>query len=215
MLGLLLGATAVCAQEGTASTSLTFEQAILQSLQKHPELAGYDYRLEAAEALAAQARVGPRPELGLVIEDVAGTGDFTGTESAQTTLSISWVLQGELIDKRVQAVRSRTPVIELQRQIEELDVAADTARYFLGALAQQERVITTALVASLGFVPMALNTGIGAEVQRPLATVVIGGIISSTLLTLVVLPALYRMLHGNEKEVEQGAGDSAAARPAG
>lgn len=54
-------------------------------------------------------------------------------------------------------------------------------------------VLMTALVASLGFVPMALNTGTGAEVQRPLATVVIGGIISSTLLTLVVLPALYSM----------------------
>ena len=52
-------------------------------------------------------------------------------------------------------------------------------------------VLMTALVASLGFVPMALNTGIGAEVQRPLATVVIGGIISSTLLTLFVLPVLY------------------------
>ena len=50
----------------------------------------------------------------------------------------------------------------------------------------------TALVASLGFVPMALNTGAGAEVQRPLATVVIGGIISSTILTLLVLPALYK-----------------------
>jgi len=48
----------------------------------------------------------------------------------------------------------------------------------------------TALVAALGFVPMALNTGIGAEVQRPLATVVIGGILSATLLTLVVLPVL-------------------------
>jgi len=53
----------------------------------------------------------------------------------------------------------------------------------------------TALVASLGFVPMALNTGTGAEVQRPLATVVIGGIISSTLLTLFVLPVLYHWLH--------------------
>jgi cobalt-zinc-cadmium resistance protein CzcA len=52
-------------------------------------------------------------------------------------------------------------------------------------------VLMTALVASLGFVPMALNTGIGAEVQRPLATVVIGGAISSTILTLFVLPAIY------------------------
>ena len=51
------------------------------------------------------------------------------------------------------------------------------------------------LVASLGFLPMALNVGIGAEVQRPLATVVIGGIVSSTVLTLFVLPALYRIVH--------------------
>lgn len=65
-----------------------------------------------------------------------------------------------------------------------------------GALTRLRPVLMTALVASLGFVPMALNTGIGAEVQRPLATVVIGGIISSTLLTLLVLPALYRIVHG-------------------
>jgi heavy metal efflux system protein len=52
-------------------------------------------------------------------------------------------------------------------------------------------VLMTALVASFGFVPMALSTGMGAEVQRPLATVVIGGVISSTILTLLVLPAVY------------------------
>jgi cobalt-zinc-cadmium resistance protein CzcA len=59
-------------------------------------------------------------------------------------------------------------------------------------------VLMTGLVASLGFVPMALNTGLGAEVQRPLATVVIGGVISSTLLTLLVLPVLYD-LFGTER----------------
>jgi cobalt-zinc-cadmium resistance protein CzcA len=64
-----------------------------------------------------------------------------------------------------------------------------------GALTRLRPVLMTALVASLGFVPMALNTGTGAEVQRPLATVVIGGIISSTILTLLVLPALYRLAH--------------------
>jgi cobalt-zinc-cadmium resistance protein CzcA len=53
----------------------------------------------------------------------------------------------------------------------------------------------TALVASLGFVPMAISTGAGAEVQRPLVTVVIGGILSSTALTLLVLPTLYRLFH--------------------
>jgi len=62
-----------------------------------------------------------------------------------------------------------------------------------GAMVRLRPVLMTALVASLGFVPMAVNVGIGAEVQRPLATVVVGGIISSTLLTLIVLPALYRI----------------------
>ncbi|QNH23334.1 cation efflux system protein [Xanthomonas sp. GW] len=64
-----------------------------------------------------------------------------------------------------------------------------------GALARLRPVLMTALVAALGFVPMAFNVGAGAEVQRPLATVVIGGIVSSTLLTLLVLPVLYRWLH--------------------
>ncbi|WMS87884.1 efflux RND transporter permease subunit [Pleionea litopenaei] len=69
-----------------------------------------------------------------------------------------------------------------------------------GALTRLRPVLMTALVASLGFVPMALNTGTGAEVQRPLATVVIGGIISSTLLTLFVLPVLYQMIHQGRRD---------------
>ena len=64
-----------------------------------------------------------------------------------------------------------------------------------GALGRLRPVLMTALVASLGFIPMAFNVGAGSEVQRPLATVVIGGIVSSTLLTLLVLPVLYRWLH--------------------
>ncbi|MDZ4255649.1 MAG: CusA/CzcA family heavy metal efflux RND transporter [Sulfuritalea sp.] len=70
-----------------------------------------------------------------------------------------------------------------------------------GALTRLRPVLMIALVASLGFLPMALNTGAGAEVQRPLATVVIGGILSATLLTLLVLPVLYRLFH-REAEVE-------------
>jgi cobalt-zinc-cadmium resistance protein CzcA len=64
-----------------------------------------------------------------------------------------------------------------------------------GSLTRMRPVLMTALVAALGFVPMAIATGTGAEVQRPLATVVIGGILSSTVLTLLVLPGLYRMFH--------------------
>jgi cobalt-zinc-cadmium resistance protein CzcA len=66
-----------------------------------------------------------------------------------------------------------------------------------GATRRLRPVLMTALVASLGFVPMAFNVGTGSEVQRPLATVVIGGIVSSTLLTLLVLPALYRIVNSS------------------
>ncbi|MGJ7580089.1 CusA/CzcA family heavy metal efflux RND transporter [Variovorax sp. RHLX14] len=72
-----------------------------------------------------------------------------------------------------------------------------------GALTRLRPVLMTALVASLGFVPMAIATGTGAEVQRPLATVVIGGILSSTALTLLVLPVLYRLAHRREEEEEE------------
>jgi cobalt-zinc-cadmium resistance protein CzcA len=67
-----------------------------------------------------------------------------------------------------------------------------------GSMTRLRPVLMTALVASLGFVPMAIATGTGAEVQQPLATVVIGGLVSSTLLTLLVLPALYRIFERGE-----------------
>ena len=72
---------------------------------------------------------------------------------------------------------------------------------FNGAIGRLRPVLMTALVASLGFLPMALATGTGAEVQRPLATVVVGGILSSTALTLMVLPALYRMFTRDRVEL--------------
>jgi len=79
-----------------------------------------------------------------------------------------------------------------------------------GALTRLRPVLMTALVASLGFVPMAIATGTGAEVQRPLATVVIGGILSSTALTLLVLPLLYRLAYRKDEEEEA---QTAAVKP--
>jgi len=80
-----------------------------------------------------------------------------------------------------------------------------------GALTRLRPVMMTALVASLGFVPMALNVGTGSEVQHPLATVVIGGIISSTILTLLVLPALYAFMHRDEEAEDR----PSATKPGG
>lgn len=74
-----------------------------------------------------------------------------------------------------------------------------TAAIKEGALTRLRPVLMTALVASLGFVPMALATGTGAEVQKPIATVVIGGLVTATILTLVVLPALYQLFSRKQK----------------
>jgi cobalt-zinc-cadmium resistance protein CzcA len=89
------------------------------------------------------------------------------------------------------AVLNGLVMIAFIRKLREQGAPLDTA-VVEGALGRLRPVLMTALVASLGFLPMALNVGAGSEVQRPLATVVIGGIVSSTLLTLLVLPVLYR-----------------------
>ncbi len=93
------------------------------------------------------------------------------------------VLNGLVLLTFIHQMREREP--DLQRAI------------LKGARTRLRPVLMTALVASLGFIPMALSTGTGSEVQRPLATVVIGGIVSSTLLTLLVLPVLYSLVHEN------------------
>jgi cobalt-zinc-cadmium resistance protein CzcA len=98
------------------------------------------------------------------------------------------------------AVLNGVVMVSFIRALREEGVPLDRA-IREGALTRLRPVLMTALVASLGFVPMALNIGAGSEVQRPIATVIIGGIVSSTILTLFVLPAIYRLFH-REKEIE-------------
>jgi cobalt-zinc-cadmium resistance protein CzcA len=108
------------------------------------------------------------------------------------------------------AVLNGLVMISYIRSLREEGMALDKA-VMVGALTRLRPVLMTALVASLGFVPMALATGTGAEVQRPLATVVIGGILSSTALTLLVLPLLYRLMHRNDEVTEPAANDTQTA----
>ena len=100
------------------------------------------------------------------------------------------------------AVLNGLVMLSFIRTLREEGMGLDEA-ISVGALTRLRPVLMTALVASLGFIPMAIATGTGAEVQRPLATVVIGGIISSTILTLLVLPLLYRLAHGKDEALEE------------
>ncbi|MBL8765383.1 MAG: CusA/CzcA family heavy metal efflux RND transporter [Phycisphaerae bacterium] len=95
------------------------------------------------------------------------------------------------------AVLNGLVMVSFINQLRREGLARDAA-ILRGCLTRLRPVLMTALVASLGFVPMAIATGTGSEVQRPLATVVIGGLISSTLLTLIVLPAIYRIITGRD-----------------
>jgi cobalt-zinc-cadmium resistance protein CzcA len=92
------------------------------------------------------------------------------------------------------AVLNGMVMISSIRSLREEGISLTTA-VFEGSVIRLRPVLMTAMVASLGFIPMALANGTGAEVQRPLATVVIGGILSSTALTLLVLPVLYLLIH--------------------
>lgn len=98
------------------------------------------------------------------------------------------------------AVLNGLVLISAIQQMRQQGVALDQAVYE-GTVSRLRPVLITASVAALGFIPMAFNVGIGAEVQRPLATVVIGGVISSTLLTLIVLPLLYILLNQDKRKV--------------
>lgn len=101
------------------------------------------------------------------------------------TLKIILVLNGIVLVSAIGVSRKSLPFCESIRQACRSRLRPD---------------LTTALVASLGFIPMALATGPGAEVQKPLATVVIGGLITSTILTLLLLPALYNIFHRKDAE---------------
>jgi cobalt-zinc-cadmium resistance protein CzcA len=99
------------------------------------------------------------------------------------------------------AVLNGVVLVSYINQMRQEGMRAEEAA-FHGAEVRLRPVLMTALVASLGFIPMALSSGAGAEVQRPLATVVIGGLITSTLLTLLVLPAIYGWFIREQPEPE-------------
>lgn len=190
-----------------SSAPLTLYEATNRVLDQNPRLKAGTFRREAAAAELEAAALNPQWSLELEVEDILGTGIATGLDASQTTLSLARIFRtADFRDKRMSVASARRSALDVELESERLDLLSLLARRDLrkqgmpreeanvdGAMVRLRPVLMTALVASLGFVPMALNVGIGAEVQRPLATVVVGGIISSTLLTLLVLPALYRL----------------------
>jgi cobalt-zinc-cadmium efflux system outer membrane protein len=122
-----------------AAETLTLEKAIIDTLVLNPDLEVFGYAMRAQDGRILQASLAPKPELNITVEDVLGTGAAQGLQGAQTTASISWVAEGDLRQRRVDAARMGSLALAADAEIMRLDVAAETARLYTEALAQQLR----------------------------------------------------------------------------
>lgn len=114
--------------------------AITQTVSMHPELSAFAMQTQMYSGYAQQAGITSRPQVGFTIEDALGTGEHSGFKSAQSTLSISWLLDGELVERKVQTANSYGATVALEREVKALDLAAQTARYFVQVLVNKERL---------------------------------------------------------------------------
>lgn len=138
--GAGLSVTYANAQSTSQQAILSLDQAVQLTLEQHPQLAVFVHRSEAYQGLVDQVGVGERPDIGVMVEDFGGNGDHNGFDSAQSTLSISWVTQGARIDRRIQSARVAASQVDIQQQIKALDLSAHTARLFIQALVEEQRL---------------------------------------------------------------------------
>ncbi|MBL4942519.1 MAG: TolC family protein [Colwellia sp.] len=127
------------AQESTLQT-IDLRSAITQTINKHPDLKTFTNQADVYRGYVQQAGVQSRPTIGFLIEDALGTGEHSGLKSAQSTLSLSWLLDGQLAKSRMSVAKVKGNTLALEREIKVLDLAAQTARYFIQVLVQQERL---------------------------------------------------------------------------
>lgn len=129
------------APEQPASGEITLAQAIEFSLRRNPELIASGYELSAAQARILQAEVRPNPELGLELENFAGSGDVGGVDALEATLSLSQVVElGGKRGLRVSVAESDLDLISIEQRARQLDVLAEVTRHFIDLVAAQERV---------------------------------------------------------------------------
>jgi cobalt-zinc-cadmium efflux system outer membrane protein len=124
----------------SAAEPITLEQAISNTLTRNPDLQTLGYEMRAQDSVILQAGLSPRPELNITVEDVLGTGVAQALSGAQTTVSITWVLEGQLRQRRIDAARTGSLVLASEAEVMRLDAAAQTARYYTLALANQARL---------------------------------------------------------------------------
>ncbi|WP_342805860.1 TolC family protein [Alteromonas sp. M12] len=128
------------AQDMSNQQALDLSQAISFSLSEHPEMTVFTHQREALNARVKQAKILPRPTIGLTIEDAMGTGTHSNFGAAQSTLNIAWVLEYRAIDSRVNAAKNAATQVDFERDIKALDISAHTAKLFIEALILEQRL---------------------------------------------------------------------------
>ena len=131
--------TMTFAQDATLS-AVDLRKAITQTLNLHPELKSFAIQTQMYSGYAQQAGIKSRPQVGFSIEDALGTGEHSGFKSTQSTLSISWLLDGELVQQKVQTAKNYGSTVAIEQEVKALDLAAQTARYFIQVLVNKERL---------------------------------------------------------------------------
>lgn len=139
-LRLLCAAVLVLGNTVHSAEILTLDEAIMSTITRNPELLAFGYEMRVQDGRILQAGLAPKPELTIAVEDVLGTGIAQGLSGAQTTVSIAWVAEGDLRQRRIDAARTGSLLLAAEAEVMRLDAAAQTARYFTDALAHQARM---------------------------------------------------------------------------
>lgn len=140
---LLLFTTAVNPAPGVdaGTRTISLHEAVTRTLEQNPDLRTFDYQLKAQQGRVQQAGLAPSPELSFELEDVLGTGNNSGLDSAQATLSIGWVVERGVRQRHINTARAGSSLLTAEADVRQLDAAAETARRYLTSLAWQAREI--------------------------------------------------------------------------
>jgi cobalt-zinc-cadmium efflux system outer membrane protein len=140
---LALSNATVAQSNSTTDDTISFDIAIRKTLERNPALIAFGYQIEAQRGRVLQSELRPNPELGVVLENVAGTGPFSGVDGAEATISLAWVLERGKRERRIDASRAGVSLLQTEAEIKRLDAAAETARMYLQSLANQAQLSQT------------------------------------------------------------------------
>lgn len=147
VLGCLLialsNATTAQSISSADGDAISFDQAIANTLERNPGLIAFGHQIEAQRGRVLQSELRPSPELGITLENAVGTGAYSGADSAEATISLSWILERGKRERRVDAAQAGVSLLETEAEIERLDAAAETARMYLQGLANQAQLEQT------------------------------------------------------------------------